>query len=240
MSNSGNTSPVRIVDKNGKPTTVHRRNAGALPASYSLPLTPPVNNRHTRKMAHEKVILEAARQANDEHGFAIVSEYRLSRAFIHSTETEVQLLAEATRLEGFSSMLLNAEDDPDDTVSIAIVYDPDIEFEGATVNMKVIKYLTAIRAAHDFMRGPSDTTWQLSEETEETRARAKRYVAVYCAVNADGLHKPTNDIADLALNANNDDYDMILAVLRDDSTATLERINFVLEGGPSAISSGAL
>jgi hypothetical protein len=100
--------------------------------------------------------------------------------------------------------------------------------------------LTAIRAAHDFMRGPSDTTWQLSEETEETRARAKRYVAVYCAVNADGLHKPTNDIADLALNANNDDYDMILAVLRDDSTATLERINFVLEGGPSAISSGAL
>lgn len=191
-------------------------------------------------MAHEEVLLEAARQANDKHGFAIVSEYRLSRALIHSTETEVQLLAEATQLEGFNSMLLNAEDDPDDTVSIAIVYDPDIEFEGATVNMKVIKYLTAIGAAHDYMRGPSDTTWQLSEESEATRAKAKRYVAVYCAVNADGLHKPTNDIADLALNASDEDYGMILAVLRHDSAATMERINFVLDGGPSAISAGAL
>jgi hypothetical protein len=90
------------------------------------------------------------------------------------------------------------------------------------------------------MRGPSDTTWQLSEETEETRARAKRYVAVYCAVNADGLHKPTNDIADLALNASDDDYALILRVLREDSAATMEQINFVLDGGPSAISGGAL
>jgi hypothetical protein len=44
----------------------------------------------------------------------------------------------------------------------------------------------------------------------------------------------------MSLNASNEDYDLILAVLRSDSTATLERINFVLDGGPSAISAGAL
>lgn len=188
----------------------------------------------------QTAISKAAAKVNDEMGYQFIREESLARSLAYASTDELRLVSGSLHLENFSKLLVDADVSMDEIASIAAVYDPDITPEDKSKWKKASSYYRAINFAHNYMRGPSDDVWLLAPEDQEVRDKAKRCVAVFFAVNADGLHKPTNDITDLALNASESDYELILGVLRNDSTASLERINFVLEGGPSAISAGAL
>lgn len=183
--------------------------------------------------------MAAVIQTNTEWGHQLIDEVGIERALVEASDSEIELIAGAVQFEGYREMLGNAVVDADDTASIGAVYDPTILLEGS-VHRRLSQYFIAINAAHTYMRGPISNVWELYNEPQEVRDKAKRYVAIYCAVTIGGMRKPSNDIADLALNANDDDYEKILTALRNDREATLEQINFILDGGPSAISAGAL
>lgn len=240
MVNSGNTHPVSIVDKNGKHTVVHKRVTPQVSSAFSRLSPPSVAPYPGTRSAHEKVIMDAVAKVNDEAGYHYVSEAVIAISLGESSDVEIGLIAGAMHLNGFKEMLMHAEVSPDELASIAVVYDPEIKISAGTPGMRIAAYSAAINMAHKYMRGPIGPLWDLYKESEEKQDKAKRYVAVHMAVNMGGMDTASHDIMDLALNANEDDYSTILTILRSDNKATLERINFVLEGGSSAISAGAI
>jgi hypothetical protein len=176
------------------------------------------------------------------------------------TDAEVRAIADALRLdpEGFNGTFLQSmyiEDNLDFAATLATVYSPDIDpgrsrhFRMQAMKGAYIYYVAADESAYPHLRRNKDLAdhpiWSITNESQTLRKRARRFVAMTCAVN--GLTPRASLEVEEALRAimlddTRDDHYTIIEFLRQNNrrNVTLEQLEFVISGGPTAMSVGAL
>lgn len=175
------------------------------------------------------------------------------------TDAEVRAIADALRLDekftGSFLLSMYIEENLDFAATLATIYSPDIHagrsghFRVQAMKNAYIYYVAADESAYPHLRHHKDLSdhpiWSIANMDPTIRNRAQRFVAMTCAVN--GLKPRTspeieNTLRGFMLDDTRDDHYAVIEFLRanQDKNLTLEQLQFVVSGGPVAVSAGAL
>lgn len=173
------------------------------------------------------------------------------------TGLQVRIIAEAIASDPkeFAGSLINGiitDNRLEPTACLAAVYDPEVHkrrsrnFRKRRIDDALMEYLVADMTVPPRFYGPETKEfdcWEVFAEDETKRIRAKRFVAMECAlyycVIPDSEKKT---LRGRTVDDNRTDHAQLLSIVRQhvDQDITLAQIDFILAGGTQAISEGAL
>lgn len=176
------------------------------------------------------------------------------------TDAEISAIADAIRSDpsGFRGSFMHAlfhQNTVDVTATLATVYSPDvhpgrsIHFRAQAMKTAYIHYVAADKSAYpeliDKNLEEDNELWTISNAEETLRARAKRFVAMTCAIND---FKPRASLefrtalSDIMLDDERTDHEEVINFLRaaKGECVTLPQLEFFITGGAQSISGGAL
>jgi hypothetical protein len=214
-----------------------------------------------RQRAENEAVVFAAIE-KDKSLFAVQGPH-LERAkqLIHDgddAQVEAIALALISDPENFRGAMIKDlfnEDNLDIVSTIATVYSPDIHpgrsrhYRAQSIKTAYIQYIASDESRFPDLSRHKDIRdyeiWTISNEDEPVRNRAKRFVAMFCAIEALSP-RAENDVrwrlTEIMLDDTRSDHDPIIEFLRQNNrgSVTLEQLEFVISGGPASMSGGAL
>lgn len=135
-----------------------------------------------------------------------------------------------------------------DAVSRCVVYSPDLyPMLPGTLRIRLIN--EAISEAELYCRTAGqmddyeswDTDWNLAEEEDSVRRKTKDFVAAWCIISAGTeLMHPKDDVMTRVIDETKNDAAAVIDVLRIKPDASVSQIEYMLEGGISALSDGVI
>lgn len=173
------------------------------------------------------------------------------------TDLQIEIIAEAISSDPkeFVGSLINgiiADNVIAPTACLATVYSPELHkersrnFRKRRIDDALMEYLAADMTVPPRFYGPEVKEfecWEIFAEDEVKRIRAKRFVAMECALYYCFVSDSTKQkLRDRTVDDSRTDHEQLLAILRkhNDREITLGQIDFILAGGAQAISEGAL
>jgi hypothetical protein len=216
-----------------------------------------VNQQRTE---NEAVILAAIEK--DKGVFALKGPHlEKAQQLIHEgddAQIEAIALALISDPENFRGAMLKDlfnEDDLDIVSTIATVYSPDIHpgrsrhYRAQSIKTAYVQYVASDESRFPDLSRHKDirdyAIWTICKESEPVRNRAKRFVSMFCAIEAFSP-RAENDVrwrlTEIMLDDRRTDHDRIIGFLRQNNqgNVTREQLEFVVSGGPAAMSVGAL
>ena len=241
----------QIIDKNGVRRTVWKK--PALPSSSRIAALKPVLSTSSSTRQHDEGTIRKhldhynTIQRKQGWNWPMVSDRSVDIAMTTCNDNELHALTQALESgdDAIREVIMKSasrDTNFNKVVNAATVYEPDMHKDALSNNYRILCITQEIRMAYFFMHGKEpDENWRLADEDEQTQDRVKRFVRVWQAIeNDDEAVTPSDDLLERALDDSRTDHDSILDILRSNSKATCEQIDFILAGGSASISSGML
>jgi hypothetical protein len=241
----------QIVDKNGVHRTVWKKPSESKAARFAaikpiLAPKPSVNRRDD-----ELTVSGYLKDFNDElreKGRTTLQERPIDIAVSKCSDAEIRVLAEAMDSgdEAIREMILRegaGNYNFVNAINAAAVYTPDLYKGEYTSRYRMLVIAEAVEKAYYAIHlDAPDGGWNLTEESESSRAKIKRLVRVWSVVVGydDNTPDPNGELMQRMMDDNRTDHEEMFTVLRDNPKATCAQIDFILSGGTAAVSSGML
>jgi hypothetical protein len=132
---------------------------------------------------------------------------------------------------------------------MALVYDKDCFLDTASTQRRTVILNNALRTAYKYIHLIDGTEpeldmdrndWSLYKEDAVMQERVKRFVATVSVVLSRTSTSPDRGLLTRALDASRTDHKETLDLLRANPTATAAQVDFIINGGNTPISGGAL
>lgn len=239
-----NLIPERRTDKNGKTSTRWVKPS----ASVSNVASIPAPQRAVSELeANLTVLTDAIKKAK-------VNSAVLDSALYRASNAEITLLAAAVQDDPnhFASILIReggASGRVRWAASMAMVYNKDYFLEANSTQRRTVILNNALRTAYKYIHLIDGTKpeldmdqhdWSLYKEDAVMQARVKRFVATVSVALSRTNTSPARELLARALDESRTDHKETLDVLRSNPTATAAQVDFILNGGNTSTSSGAL
>lgn len=232
--------PEQRTDKNGVTSTKWVRPEGAKKRPSRLP-SPTALPAAKQRAADVLVIRDAMVKAG-------IDERSFKRTLENAESLELLIIADAitNNDEIFNSAITTtiASGSMARSFNLAVVYDPELHKEMSRIPrfqqiQKVTEYAIEyiLDAAGDLSEDP---IWSLALHEAPARLRAKRIVAAQCAMESVDPSAVEHQIIEQIMDDSRSDHDEMISLVRENPTISCSQLNFLLEGGHSAISRGAL
>lgn len=232
--------PELRTDKNGKTSTRWVKPSASSDSARVLPAPTPVVSDLEENLT---VITDAVKRAK-------VNSMAFNSALRRASRKEIALLSKAIEDDpvNFPSILIRGAGGSgkiDLEVSMALVYDKENFPEGYDASKRAVVLRNSINTAYSFMKITPKVTdlnnnHAIHKEDDLTIERIRRFVATTSITLSRITKAPDYELLKRAVDETRTDHEATLSILRSEPTATAAQIDFILSGGSSPVSAGAL